>query len=179
MKVIGLISGTSADGIDAALPEIARGKGQPKLRLLHFEVSAFPRRLRARILQAADNCQGGAGELCQLNAYLGELFAKAATSLARRAGVRMREVALIGSHRQTIIHLPRPRVDGNVSVRSTLQLGEPSVIAERTSVTTVVDFGPSDLRAHWLHSRPAAVSEAGSQLRQNCFRSMNRGFKFV
>ena len=147
MKVIGLMSGTSADGIDAALLEIGPGKALPRLRLLHYMVFPFPRGLRERILRAADEHPGGAGELCHLNAYLGELFAKAAASLARRAGVRMREVALIGSHGQTIMHLPRLRADSGMSVRSTLQIGEPSVIAERTGVTTVADFRPRDLAA--------------------------------
>lgn len=147
MKVIGLMSGTSADGIDAALLEIGPGKALPRLRLLHYMVFPFPRGFRERILRAADEHPGGAGELCHLNAYLGELFAKAAASLARRAGVRMREVALIGSHGQTIMHLPRLRADSGMSVRSTLQIGEPSVIAERTGVTTVADFRPRDLAA--------------------------------
>jgi anhydro-N-acetylmuramic acid kinase len=147
MKVIGLMSGTSADGIDAALLEIGPGKALPRLRLLHYMVFPFPRGLRERILRAADEHPGGAGELCHLNAYLGELFAKAADSVARRAGVKPREVALIGSHGQTIMHLPRLRADGNLSVRSTLQIGEPSVIAERTGVTTVADFRPRDLAA--------------------------------
>ena len=147
MKVIGLMSGTSADGIDAALLEIGPGKGLPKLRLLHFAVFPFPAGLRQRILHAADDCRGGAGELCHLNAYLGEMFAKAAVSVARRAGVKLREVALIGSHGQTIMHLPRLRADCGMSVRSTLQIGEPSVIAERTGVTTVADFRPRDVAA--------------------------------
>jgi len=147
MRVIGLMSGTSADGIDAALLEITPGQRLPKLRLLHFEVFPFPGGLRERILQAADDRPGGAGELCHLNAYLGELFGRAAASVARRAGVKLREVALIGSHGQTIVHLPRLRADGNLSVRSTLQIGEPSVIAERTGVTTVADFRPRDLAA--------------------------------
>src|SRR5574341_2102479 len=147
MKVIGLMSGTSADGIDAVLLEIDPGRALPRLRLQHFIVLSFPRRLRERILRAADDCPRGAGELCHLNACLGELFAKAAASVARRAGVKLREVALIGSHGQTIMHLPRPRVDGNLSVRSTLQIGEPSVIAERTGVMTVADFRPRDMAA--------------------------------
>lgn len=147
MKVIGLMSGTSADGIDAALLEIGPGRALPRPRLQHFIVLPFSQRLRERILRAADDCPGGATELCHLNAYLGELFAKAAALVARRAGVKLREVALIGSHGQTIMHLPRPRTDGNLSVRSTLQIGEPSVIAERTGVTTVADFRPRDLAA--------------------------------
>ena len=147
MKVIGLMSGTSADGIDAALLEIGPGKALPRLRLLHYMVFPFPRGLRERILRAADEHPGGAGELCHLNAYLGELFAKAAASVARRAGVKLREVAVIGSHGQTIMHLPRLRADSGMSVRSTLQISEPSVIAERTGVTTVADFRPRDLAA--------------------------------
>jgi anhydro-N-acetylmuramic acid kinase len=141
------MSGTSADGIDAALLEIGLGKRLPNLRLLHFAVFPFPAGLRQRILRAADDCPGGAGELCHLNAYLGELFAKAAVSMARRAGVPMRSVALIGSHGQTISHLPDPKAADAVSVRSTLQIGEPSVIAERTGVTTVADFRPRDVAA--------------------------------
>ena len=147
MKVIGLMSGTSADGIDAALLEIGPGKTLPRLRLLQFMVHPFPNGLRERILRAADVRRGGAGELCQLNAYLGELFAKAARTVARRAGVPMKTVALIGSHGQTIAHLPDPTTKDGVSVRSTLQIGEPSVIAERTGVTTVADFRPRDLAA--------------------------------
>jgi anhydro-N-acetylmuramic acid kinase len=147
VKVIGLMSGTSADGIDAALLEIGPGRAWPRLHLLHFAVLPFPRGVRERILRAADDCPGGAGELCHLNAYLGELFAKAAASVARRSGLKLRDVALIGCHGQTIIHLPSPRPDGGVSVRSTLQIGEPSVIAERTGVTTVADFRPRDLAA--------------------------------
>jgi len=147
VKVIGLISGTSADGIDAALVEIGPGKALPRLRLLHFVVLPFPRRLRERILRAADDCRGGAAELCQLNAYLGELFAQAARTVARRAGMSLSRVNLIGSHGQTIAHLPDPKTGDGALVRSTLQIGEPSIIAERTGVTTVADFRPRDLAA--------------------------------
>lgn len=147
MKVIGLMSGTSADGIDAALLEIGPGKSLPKLRLLHFIVLPLPGGLRGRILRAAEAGSEDTAEICRLNVYLGELFAKAAATVARRAGVPMQSVSLIGSHGQTIAHLPTPRSEGGLSVRSTLQIGEPSVIAERTGVTTVADFRPRDLAA--------------------------------
>lgn len=147
MKVIGLMSGTSADGIDAALLEIGLGKGLPKLRLLCFTVLPFPVGLRERILRVADAGSGATSEICRLNVLLGELFAKAAISVARRAGIAVRDIALIGSHGQTIAHLPDPAVEHKVSIRSTLQIGEPSVIAERTGVTTVADFRPRDLAA--------------------------------
>ncbi|HWQ69368.1 MAG TPA: anhydro-N-acetylmuramic acid kinase [Patescibacteria group bacterium] len=147
MKVIGLMSGTSADGIDAALLEIGPRQALPKLQLLHFAVVPFPGGLRERILRVADVGSGSTAEICRLNVLLGELFAKAAISVARRAGVPLRDVALIGSHGQTIAHFPNPAVEYGVSVRSTLQIGEPSVIAERTGVTTVADFRPRDMAA--------------------------------
>lgn len=146
MKVIGLMSGTSADGIDAALVEIIMGTKQPTLRLVHFEVYPFPDGIRQRILRTADT-ECGAPEICRLNVLLGELFAKAAVRAARRAGIALRDVALIGSHGQTIAHLPDHTVEHRISVRSTLQIGEPSVIAERTGVTTIADFRPRDMAA--------------------------------
>jgi anhydro-N-acetylmuramic acid kinase len=145
MKVIGLMSGTSADGVDAALVEIGPQDDSPRIRLLACETIAFPPGLRERILAVASG--GSTEEVCHLNAYLGELFAEAAQQVARRAGVTMQEVALVGSHGQTIQHLPRPRPEGPLLIRSTLQIGEPAVIAERTGVTTVADFRPRDLAA--------------------------------
>ena len=147
MKVIGLMSGTSADGIDAALLEIGLNKGLAKFRLLHFAVFSFPSELREQILRMADAGSGATSEICRLNVLLGELFASAAISVARRAGVPLCDVALIGSHGQTIAHLPDSKAEHGVSIRSTLQIGEPSIIAERTGVTTVADFRPRDLAA--------------------------------
>lgn len=147
MKVIGLMSGTSADGVDAAILEIVPRKGLPTLNLLHFMVFPFPNGLRGRILRVADAGSGATAEICCLNALLGELFAQAAISVARRAGISLRDVALIGSHGQTISHLPAPAVEYGISIRSTLQIGEAAVIAERTGITTVADFRPRDLAA--------------------------------
>ncbi len=147
IKVIGLMSGTSADGIDAALVEITQGASQPELRLLHFEVWPFPRKLRQRILCIADAGSGATAEICHVNVLLGELFAKAAISVARRARIPLRNIALIGSHGQTVAHIPDSKIEHGISVRSTLQIGEPSVIAERTGVTTVADFRPRDMAA--------------------------------
>jgi len=141
------MSGTSADGIDAALVEIGPVKTLPNIRLIEFLVLPFPAQLRERILRVADAGSGATSEICRLNVLLGELFARAATAVARRARVPLRDVALIGSHGQTIAHLPDPKAEYGVSISSTLQIGEPSVIAERTGVTTVADFRPRDLAA--------------------------------
>jgi anhydro-N-acetylmuramic acid kinase len=139
------MSGTSADGVDAALVEIAPGDAKPPIRLLADETVPYPQGLRERILAVASG--GSTEEVCHLNAYLGELFAEAALQVARKAGVPVADVHLIGSHGQTIHHLPAPRQAGPHAVRSTLQIGEPAVIAERTGVTTIADFRPRDLAA--------------------------------
>lgn len=144
LKIIGLMSGTSADGVDAALVELHPGE-QPSLRVLAHDTRPYPPGLRERILGAASG--GSTEEVCRLNAYLGELLAEAAIAIAEQAGIRVGEVDLIGSHGQTIHHLPEPRPEGRHAIRSTLQIGEPAVIAERTGVTTIADFRPRDLAA--------------------------------
>jgi anhydro-N-acetylmuramic acid kinase len=145
VKVIGLMSGTSADGVDAALVEIGSGDDRPVLRLVAWDTLAYPPGLRERILAVATG--GSTEEVCHLDAYLGELFAEAAVRVARQAGVELADVELIGSHGQTIHHLPVVRQEGRHAVRSSLQIGEPAVIAERTGVTTIADFRPRDLAA--------------------------------
>ncbi len=145
MNVIGLISGTSADGVDAALVEIASGAGRPPLRLVAWRTVPYPTGLRERILAVASG--GNTAEVCHLNSYLGELFAAAAAQIAREAHLTLTEVDLIGSHGQTVQHLPQPVAEGPYRVCSTLQIGEPAVIAERTGVTTIADFRPRDMAA--------------------------------
>jgi anhydro-N-acetylmuramic acid kinase len=145
MNVIGLMSGTSADGVDAALVDIRPGPRRPALRLIAFRTFPYPPGLREHVLDVASG--GSTEEVCHLNVYLGELFAEAAAGIARAAGVPLAAVDLIGSHGQTIHHLPSSRPEGPHNVRSTLQVGEPAVIAERTGVTTVADFRPRDMAA--------------------------------
>lgn len=146
MNVVGLMSGTSGDGVDAAVVRIA-GKGCAlKVKLLAFHTLSYSRSLRQRILKAANN--GTVAEICHLNALLGEWFARAACEAIERAKLHPSKVHLIGSHGQTIHHLPAPiREDEVGRIRSTLQIAEPSIIAERTGVTTVADFRPRDLAA--------------------------------
>ncbi len=144
MKVIGLMSGTSADGVDAAMVDI-RGAGHDlKIRLLAHRTFPYPAGFRVRLLGAMTN--GTVADACHLNAALGEWFAKAALKLLKGARVSAARVALIGSHGQTLHHLPQPRREPGVgAVRSTLQLGEPAVIAERTGITTVAGFRTRDM----------------------------------
>lgn len=140
------MSGTSADGVDAVLAEITRESGDPQVLLLHFARRPYPPGIRSRILRLSKS-PDALREVCRLNMLLGELFAQAALDLLQAAGVSPGDVALLGSHGQTICHLPTPVTDGEFQLRSTLQIGEPCVIAERTGLVTVADFRPRDIAA--------------------------------
>jgi anhydro-N-acetylmuramic acid kinase len=145
--VIGLMSGTSADGVDAALVQIDGSAQATSLHLRAFHTWPFPSGMREAILKASDPQTGTVDLLCRLNVALGEVFAEAALEVVRQAGFPIDDVDLIGSHGQTVQHLPEPSPLSGYSIRATLQLGEPSVIAERTGVMTVADFRPRDMAA--------------------------------
>lgn len=146
MKVIGLMSGTSGDGVDAALVEITGRTRSLQVKTLAAETLAYPRTLQQRILTAS--VSGTVGEICHLNALLGEWFADAALQIIRAAGLRPSDVALIGSHGQTVHHLPHGiQAPGVGAIRSTLQIAEPAVIAERTGITTIANFRARDVAA--------------------------------
>jgi anhydro-N-acetylmuramic acid kinase len=145
MLVLGMMSGTSADGIDVALARISGAPPNLKAKLLGHTSAKFPPALRREILRVAEQQPISAGELSQFNFCLGKLFADAAFSACRTFRVPPSRVALIGSHGQTIFHQGRPVPYFGSSVASTLQIGEPSVIAARTGITTVGDFRPADI----------------------------------
>jgi len=142
MRVIGLMSGTSADGVDAALVEWPRGEAARPFRLLAQREDPFPAELQQRIHALAagrSEPRSALRELAALDVALGERFAEAARAVAEDAGVALAEIDAIASHGQTVAHHPE--------LRATLQIGDPSVIAERTGVTTVADFRPRDVAA--------------------------------
>jgi anhydro-N-acetylmuramic acid kinase len=143
--VIGLMSGTSVDGVDAALVRIEGSARATKVHVEAFHTHLFPPGMRQVILAACEPHTGSVDLLCRLNVVLGEVFAEAALAVAERAGIPIAAVDLIGSHGQTVHHLPQPSPLNGYCVRATLQLGEPSVIAERTGVMVVADFRPRDM----------------------------------
>lgn len=150
MRVIGIISGTSVDGIDAVIvdiPEDIEQCDQEGVKVLGFSTYPYPEGIRERVLEVSAFGGGSVEKICHLNAYIGELFAKAVLQLVRDTGISIESIDIIGSHGQTIQHLPHPIHEDGVRVTSTLQLGEPSIIAERTGVTTIADFRPRDMAA--------------------------------
>jgi anhydro-N-acetylmuramic acid kinase len=146
MKIVGLMSGTSGDGVDAALVDVWGRGSALKARAIAAQTLAYPRSLQQRIVTAS--ISGTVAEICHLNALLGEWFANAALNVIRLAKLRPADIAAIGSHGQTVHHLPQGfQAPGVGAVRSTLQIGEPAVIAERTGITTIANFRPRDIAA--------------------------------
>src|SRR5580704_18116007 len=145
MLVLGLMSGTSADGIDVALARISGAPPHLDAKLLGHSSSKFPAVLRKEILRVAEQHPITAGDLSQLTFRLGEVFAEAAVAACRRFRVSTKRIALVGSHGQTIFHQGTPAPYLGRPTASTLQIGEPSVIAARTGITTVGDFRPADV----------------------------------
>lgn len=139
MIVVGLMSGTSVDGIDAAVVDVSHASDVLSVRLVAYRESPISDELRGRIHQLFNPETSRVDEVCEVNVLLGEAFAAAATSVLGDAGV---VADLVASHGQTVWHEVSPG-----HTRSTLQLAEPSVIAERLGVTTVADFRPRDIAA--------------------------------
>lgn len=150
MKAIGLISGTSVDGIDAVIvdiPDDIENHDGATVEMLGFATYPYPSGVSERILNISASGGGCVEEICRLNGYVGELFARAAIRITEDTGIDLEKIDVIGSHGQTVQHLPHPIDEQGISVTSTLQIGEPSIIAERTGVTTVADFRPRDMAA--------------------------------
>jgi anhydro-N-acetylmuramic acid kinase len=142
VRVIGLMSGTSADAVDAALVEWDDPVAPRPFRLCAYREDPLPHALQERIhALAAGRTPPGETlrELIALDVLLAERFAASATAVAADARVALADVDAVASHGQTVAHHPE--------LRGSLQIGDPSLIAERTGVTTVADFRPRDLAA--------------------------------
>ena len=178
--VIGLMSGTSVDGIDAAIVEITGHGLETAVDLLAFETFHFPPGVPERILALCHPDTGRVDDICEMNFYIGHLFAEAVKHILQKSGMSANDIDLIGSHGQTIYHLPgntiadlrvgqgEKNAKGKASVqtasetifchrqkmsknpifkKSTLQIGEPAVIAHETGIPTIADFRVADMAA--------------------------------
>ncbi|MGH9537798.1 MAG: anhydro-N-acetylmuramic acid kinase [Terriglobales bacterium] len=153
MIVAGIMSGTSADGINVALvqamwsratrPRSARSAGLSFKYLAHAEFP-YPRNVRQAVLQAMNARQASVADLARLNFLLGELYAQAVLATQRRF---RRKVGLIGCHGQTLYHQGEPGLFLGRRLAVTWQTGEGAVIAARVGVPVVSDFRPADMAA--------------------------------
>lgn len=146
-RIVGLISGTSADGISAALVEVTdRAGARPDVRLTAHTTAPYPAEVRRRVMDLFTQ-PATTQEVASIHYLLGELFADAATAVTRAAGRGMDEVDLIASHGQTVAHVGVPDPTDPWSRAATLQLAEPAVIAERTGRPVIAGFRAGDIAA--------------------------------
>lgn len=147
---IGLMSGTSADGVDAALVEITGWSTATRVRQRGFVSIPYEEPMRRELLRLAAGGAGGSRDLCLVNFRLGALFADACEAVCAAAGVDPGEVDLVGSHGHTFYHVPVAEDYLGAPERGTLQLGEAAVIAQRLGCPVVGDFRVRDMAAGGL-----------------------------
>ena len=157
--VVGLMSGTSADGVDAALCRITGHGTASKIEQLGFVFQPFSGEIRREILRLASGNSACAADFCKMNFLLGELYVQAVEALCAETGIRAEQIDLIGSHGQTFWHIPLPETYLGHSFRSTFQLGEGSVLAQRFGCPVVSDFRVRDVAADGLGAPLVPYSE--------------------
>ncbi|MFH0792766.1 MAG: anhydro-N-acetylmuramic acid kinase [bacterium] len=144
---VGLMSGTSADGVDAALVNLSRKKNRLVAEPRAYLVEPYPVELRRRLMQLVLNRRGALSEVCSLNFEIGEVFAAATLRLLKKNRIDRSKIAFIASHGQTVWHLPHALAHSTRSAPSTLQISEPAVIARRTGLPVVSNFRTADMAA--------------------------------
>lgn len=147
LRIIGLMSGTSADGTDAALVEFSEGEERPSIALLAFLCRPFPEGLRQAVLDLAALRDCRPASLIAVSEALALEYAAAVRDVARLARISLDTVDALACHGQTIWHQPVPWAAGAVTGRGTLQIGSAAVLAAETGVPVVSDFRSADMAA--------------------------------
>ncbi|WP_404461104.1 anhydro-N-acetylmuramic acid kinase [Sutcliffiella horikoshii] len=143
---IGIMSGTSVDGVDVAVISVKGSGEELSYQQLAFDTVEIPQDLRKKIFKQFNPAESSVDKLCSLNFELGQLFASAARSVVENASLRVEDIDFIGSHGQTIYHIPVDQQDVGL-VKSTMQIGEASVLAEMFQCPVVSDFRVRDMAA--------------------------------
>ena len=146
--VVGLMSGTSADGVDAVLTRITGSGTDTKVEQLGFYFEPFDAATRQAILDMCTGEQGGSREVCLLGTHLGKLYARAVRELLKQTNTE--RIDLIGTHGQTVYHIPEDTPYLGGTIRGTLQIGDPSYLAEEFGCPVVSDFRIRDMAAGGL-----------------------------
>ncbi|MFA5011222.1 MAG: anhydro-N-acetylmuramic acid kinase [Ignavibacteria bacterium] len=142
--IIGTLSGTSVDAVDVVLARF-RGRGvNVKIDVLNYNEYRIPAEIRKYVLMVSSKESGYVDDVCRLNFLLGKFYARCINRFIKNNKINYDEIDVIGSHGQTIHHLPLTEKFGNIRYKSTLQVGDPSVIANDTGITTIGDFRTAD-----------------------------------
>lgn len=139
---IGIMSGTSLDGIDVVIAEISGAQKQTKIKQLMFDTVPYEPALRAKIASCFDVTTSGIDLVCSLNFELAIAFSDAVKATCKKASISLDDVDYIASHGQTVYHITKN--EDNV-IKSSMQLGDGSVIANLCSTTTISNFRTADI----------------------------------
>lgn len=142
---VGLISGTSLDGIDVAVCRLEGHAQEVAIELLGFETVPYPKAVRDELFALYEDQRDAVARLCALNVVVGQCFADAAADQLAKAGADRDDVEVIGSHGQTVWHQPEADSGNPLIVPSTLQIGEASVIAAVIGAPVIADFRVADM----------------------------------
>ena len=143
--VVGLMSGTSADGVDVAVVEVLNAGRQTKVKTIGWKTFPFDEGLKKLILKNSQPETSKVDEICRLNFLLAQIYADSIFKTLDELGISVSDVDLIGSHGQTIQHLPGEVEISGYKVKGTLQIGDPGVIAKLTGIPTVGNFRVGDM----------------------------------
>ncbi|MNW41083.1 Anhydro-N-acetylmuramic acid kinase [compost metagenome] len=146
--LVGLMSGTSVDGIDAAVVKLsptAEREHGVEIELLAFENTPFPMQVRNSIFELFDPASATIDKVGAMNMWLGELYAQATLSVIGKSGLSPSQIFAVGSHGQTIYHAPEENVMGGYNLHCTVQIGDGAVIANRTGIPCISDFRVADM----------------------------------
>ena len=144
MLVIGLMSGTSLDGVDASLVEITKNDNDFSYKELDANFLPYPSELKMRILEVSNIKTSNVQKICSLNVELGYIYLDAVKEILKKNNLNSNEITFVAMHGQTIWHNPN-HMDGLYS--STLQIGDPSIIAYNLNVEVISNFRPMDMPA--------------------------------
>ncbi|MGD9580641.1 MAG: anhydro-N-acetylmuramic acid kinase [Vampirovibrionia bacterium] len=150
LNVLGLMTGTSMDGIDAVLVKISPANNNDSyfnIETIASELIPFKDELKDKINSIIENTDIKMKELCQINFVFAEVLVEGIFKLINNNNINIKNIDLISSHGQTIYHNPQNDKLYGYDAKSTLQIGEPSIIAEKTGITTIADFRPRDIAA--------------------------------
>ncbi|WP_054751784.1 anhydro-N-acetylmuramic acid kinase [Piscibacillus salipiscarius] len=144
MRVCGIMSGTSLDGVDVAIVDFEEQNGNIDFNLVHFSTVPYSHQLSER-LRSIVQPSSQSPDISSMNMLLGDVFANAVNTTIQKSGLSHEDIDLISSHGQTIYHDPIIHEDDSLHQPSTLQIGDISVIAEKTGIPTIGDFRTRDI----------------------------------
>lgn len=144
-KILGVLSGTSVDAVDIVLLKIKASGTESQIQVIDFQSFKIPLDLKDFILKCSRIKENDVRDICKLNFIIGKFFAANINKFLKKRKISPKSIDAVGSHGQTIFHIPKPIEKFGIKTKSTLQIGDPSVIANLTGITTIGDFRTADV----------------------------------